>query len=51
MCAHPCSAILFPIAVTFYVTWWFFTFVDGFFYPIYSAVFNINIVGMHREQD
>ncbi|AQK43514.1 Protein LIKE COV 1 [Zea mays] len=28
--------ILFPIAVTFYVTWWFFRFVDGFFSPIYA---------------
>ncbi|KAK8545213.1 hypothetical protein V6N12_026053 [Hibiscus sabdariffa] len=27
--------ILSPIAVTFYITWWFIHFVDGFFSPIY----------------
>jgi uncharacterized membrane protein len=40
-----CSVILFPIAVTFYVTWWFFCFVDGFFSPIYAHL-GINILGM-----
>eukprot|EP00475_Leptophrys_vorax_P030299 TRINITY_DN45286_c0_g1_i1.p1 TRINITY_DN45286_c0_g1~~TRINITY_DN45286_c0_g1_i1.p1 ORF type:complete len:331 (-),score=7.56 TRINITY_DN45286_c0_g1_i1:131-1123(-) len=39
-------AILFPIAVTFYVTWWFFTFVDGFFSPIYRQVYGIDILGL-----
>ncbi|CAA2958791.1 LIKE COV 3 [Olea europaea subsp. europaea] len=28
--------ILLPIAITFYTTWWFIHFVDGFFSPIYS---------------
>ncbi|KAH8505267.1 hypothetical protein H0E87_012496 [Populus deltoides] len=28
--------ILFPIAITFYITWWFVHFVDGFFSPIYA---------------
>ncbi|CAO2038001.1 unnamed protein product [Urochloa humidicola] len=37
--------ILFPIAVTFYVTWWFFRFVDGFFSPIYAHL-GINIFGL-----
>ncbi|PNT66312.1 hypothetical protein BRADI_3g10000v3 [Brachypodium distachyon] len=37
--------ILFPIAVTFYITWWFFCFVDGFFSPIYAHL-GINIVGL-----
>ncbi|KAM0902574.1 hypothetical protein ACQ4PT_019241 [Festuca glaucescens] len=27
--------ILLPIAITFYTTWWFIRFVDGFFSPIY----------------
>ncbi|KAJ7286645.1 hypothetical protein O6H91_05G073800 [Diphasiastrum complanatum] len=30
--------ILFPIAVTFYVTWWFIEFVDGFFKPVYTRL-------------
>ncbi|AQK69945.1 Protein LIKE COV 1 [Zea mays] len=37
--------ILFPIAVTFYVTWWFFRFVDGFFSPIYAHL-GIKIFGL-----
>ncbi|KAF3773743.1 hypothetical protein EJ110_NYTH54699 [Nymphaea thermarum] len=36
--------ILFPIAITFYITWWFVHFVDGFFSPIY-AHFGIDIFG------
>uniref|UniRef100_A0ACD5YZN7 Uncharacterized protein n=1 Tax=Avena sativa TaxID=4498 RepID=A0ACD5YZN7_AVESA len=39
------SVILFPIAVTFYITWWFFCFVDGFFSPIYAHL-GINIIGL-----
>lgn len=27
----PCSAVLFPMAVTVYITWWFLTFFDNFF--------------------
>ncbi|KAM7274698.1 hypothetical protein ACFE04_016564 [Oxalis oulophora] len=38
--------ILFPLAVTFYVTWWFIHFVDGFFSPIYAEL-GINIFGEH----
>ncbi|CAH9102910.1 unnamed protein product [Cuscuta epithymum] len=37
--------ILFPIAVTFYITWWFIHFVDGFFSPIYVQL-GINIFGL-----
>ncbi|GAB2268280.1 Protein CONTINUOUS VASCULAR RING 1 [Dionaea muscipula] len=37
--------ILFPIAVTFYITWWFICFVDGFFSPIYVHL-GINIFGL-----
>jgi uncharacterized membrane protein len=39
------SVILFPIAVTFYITWWFIHFVDGFFSPIYAQL-GINIFGL-----
>ncbi|XP_021274071.1 protein LIKE COV 3-like isoform X2 [Herrania umbratica] len=34
--------ILLPIAITFYITWWFIHFVDGFFSPIYKHL-GINI--------
>ncbi|KAK9078500.1 hypothetical protein SSX86_002557 [Deinandra increscens subsp. villosa] len=37
--------ILFPIAITFYVTWWFIHFVDGFFSPLYTLL-GINIFGL-----
>ncbi|KAI3451712.1 hypothetical protein Pfo_008377 [Paulownia fortunei] len=37
--------ILLPIAITFYLTWWFIHFVDGFFSPIYSHL-GINIFGL-----
>lgn len=39
-----CSVVLFPVAVTFLVTWWFFEFVDGFFSPIYAKL-GIDILG------
>lgn len=38
--------ILFPIAVTFYVTWWFIMFFDGFFSPIYQQMFGIDVIGI-----
>lgn len=41
-----CSVILLPIAITFYITWWFIHFVDGFFSPIYAQL-GINIFGKH----
>ncbi|KAL3527096.1 hypothetical protein ACH5RR_011752 [Cinchona calisaya] len=37
--------ILFPIAMTFYITWWFIHFVDGFFSPIYAHL-GINVFGL-----
>uniref|UniRef100_A0A1D1XT03 Cysteinyl leukotriene receptor 1 n=1 Tax=Anthurium amnicola TaxID=1678845 RepID=A0A1D1XT03_9ARAE len=37
--------ILFPIAITFYITWWFIHFVDGFFSPIYAQL-GISIFGL-----
>ncbi|XP_072965969.1 protein CONTINUOUS VASCULAR RING 1-like [Typha angustifolia] len=37
--------ILFPIAITFYITWWFIRFVDGFFSPIYAQL-GMNIFGL-----
>ncbi|XP_019154744.1 PREDICTED: protein LIKE COV 1-like isoform X1 [Ipomoea nil] len=37
--------ILFPIAMTFYITWWFICFVDGFFSPIYTHL-GINVFGL-----
>ncbi|XP_008792337.1 protein CONTINUOUS VASCULAR RING 1-like [Phoenix dactylifera] len=37
--------ILFPIAITFYITWWFIHFVDGFFSPLYAQL-GINIFGL-----
>ncbi|EOY30765.1 Uncharacterized protein TCM_037862 isoform 2 [Theobroma cacao] len=40
-----CSVILFPIAITFYITWWFIHFVDGFFSPIYAQL-GIDIFGL-----
>ncbi|PIA41177.1 hypothetical protein AQUCO_02300166v1 [Aquilegia coerulea] len=37
--------VLFPVAVTFFITWWFIQFVDGFFSPIYARL-GINIFGL-----
>ncbi|XP_073294842.1 protein LIKE COV 2-like [Primulina huaijiensis] len=37
--------VLFPVAVTFFVTWWFIQFVDGFFSPIYERL-GIEIFGL-----
>ncbi|KAK6922721.1 Protein CONTINUOUS VASCULAR RING 1-like [Dillenia turbinata] len=39
------NVILLPIAITFYATWWFISFVDGFFSPIYTHL-GINIFGL-----
>ncbi|XP_022640566.1 protein LIKE COV 3-like [Vigna radiata var. radiata] len=44
-CDVICSVILLPIAITFYVTWGFIRFVDGFFSPIYNHL-GINIFGL-----
>lgn len=37
--------ILSPIAITFYATWWFINFVDGFFSPIYAHL-GLHIFGL-----
>ncbi|XP_072988185.1 protein LIKE COV 1-like [Typha latifolia] len=37
--------ILLPIAMTFYITWWFIHFVDSFFSPIYTHL-GINVFGL-----
>ncbi|KAG5019388.1 hypothetical protein AAZX31_06G141900 [Glycine max] len=37
--------VLFPVAVTFFITWWFIQFVDGFFSPIYSRL-GIDVFGL-----
>lgn len=37
--------ILFPIAVTFYVTWWIISFFDGFFRPAYVYM-GVNLFGV-----
>ncbi|BBN15221.1 hypothetical protein MPTK1_6g18020 [Marchantia polymorpha subsp. ruderalis] len=37
--------ILFPIAITFYVTWWFIAFFDGFFRPVYKAM-GVHVFGV-----
>lgn len=37
--------ILLPLAITFYITWWFIRFVDSFFSPIYAQL-GINIFGL-----
>lgn len=36
--------VLFPVAVTFFVTWWFVQFFDGLFSPIYARI-GIDIFG------
>ncbi|PKA51703.1 hypothetical protein AXF42_Ash003070 [Apostasia shenzhenica] len=37
--------VLFPVAVTFFITWWFIQFVDGFFSPLYTKL-GFNIFGL-----
>ncbi|XP_047325022.1 protein LIKE COV 2 [Impatiens glandulifera] len=37
--------VLFPVAVTFFVTWWFIQFVDGFFSPIYERL-GVDVFGL-----
>jgi uncharacterized membrane protein len=39
-------AVLFPLAVTVYITWWFLTFFDNFFSPLYKAVFGFKVFGL-----
>ncbi|KAH7520769.1 hypothetical protein FEM48_Zijuj08G0181000 [Ziziphus jujuba var. spinosa] len=37
--------VLFPVAVTFFITWWFVQFVDGFFSPLYEHL-GVDIFGL-----
>uniref|UniRef100_A0A7N0TS11 Protein LIKE COV 2 n=1 Tax=Kalanchoe fedtschenkoi TaxID=63787 RepID=A0A7N0TS11_KALFE len=37
--------VLFPVAITFFITWWFIQFIDGFFSPIYSQL-GVDIFGL-----
>lgn len=39
-------AILFPLVVTVYVTWWFLEFFDTFFSPLYTRVFGVHVFGL-----
>ncbi|KAL6762059.1 hypothetical protein V8C86DRAFT_715890 [Haematococcus lacustris] len=39
-------AILFPVATSFYVTWWFLQFFDNFFSPLYYHLFRIHVFGL-----
>lgn len=39
-----CSFVLFPVTVTFFVTWWLIQFIDGFFSPLYARM-GVNIFG------
>jgi len=39
-------AILFPVVVTLYVTWWFFQFIDNIFSPVYSSLFGFHVYGL-----
>ncbi|XP_042402358.1 protein LIKE COV 2-like [Zingiber officinale] len=37
--------VLFPVAITFYITWWFIQFFDGFFSPLYNKL-GVDIFGL-----
>ncbi|KAJ9520129.1 hypothetical protein QJQ45_030056, partial [Haematococcus lacustris] len=39
-------AILFPVATSFYVTWWFLQFFDNFFSPLYYHLFRLHVFGL-----
>jgi len=39
-------AILFPITVTVYITFWFLTFFDKFFSPVFHMMFGFNVFGL-----
>lgn len=39
-------AVLFPLVVTVYVTWWFLRFFDNFFSPVYFALFGFHVFGL-----
>ncbi|KFM27995.1 hypothetical protein F751_0681 [Auxenochlorella protothecoides] len=39
-------AILFPVVVTAYLTWWFLEFFDNFFSPLYTYLFGFHVFGL-----
>lgn len=39
-------AMLFPLVVTVYVTWWFLNFFDNFFSPLYEYLFGFHVFGL-----
>jgi len=39
-------AILFPVVVTVYITWWFLQFFDSIFSPIYYRLFSFHVFGL-----
>ena len=38
--------MLLPIVLTVYVMWWFLEFFDGFFSPLYDALFGFHVFGL-----
>ena len=40
------AAILFPVAVTCYVVWWFLTFFENLFSPLWYGVFRFHVFGL-----
>ncbi|KVH98610.1 Protein of unknown function DUF502 [Cynara cardunculus var. scolymus] len=42
---HHWDVVLFPVAVTFFITWWIVQFFDGFFSPIYERL-GVEIFGL-----
>lgn len=41
-----CSAVLLPIVITGYVTYWFVEFFDNFFSPLYEYLFGFHVFGL-----
>ncbi len=37
---------MFPVAVTVYITWWFLSFFDNLFSPIFYKIFDFNVFGL-----
>lgn len=40
------SAILLPMVITVYITWWFIEFFDNFFSPLYAYLFGFHVFGL-----
>ena len=41
-----CSAMLFPVVVTVYATWWILEFFDNFFSPVYEYLLGFHVFGL-----